>query len=105
MAVSISLPDLATAAGISAAEATRLLPVATEIVQRYAPLAPSVIQTEAAVRVCGWLAQTPKSTLRRLTTGSVTISHAATGTRSALRSSGAMSLLSPYKKRRAGIIG
>lgn len=105
MAVSLSLPDLEAAAGITSTVATRLLPVGTALVQQYAPNAPEAVQNEATIRVCGFLAQTPASTLRRIDAGSISIVYQAGGEQAALRRSGAMALLSPFKKRRAGKIG
>lgn len=104
MAVTLTAAELAEAIHAEAAVAGRLLPVVAEMVQRYAPDAPAVIQNEAAIRAAGYLADQPADARRSETTGSVSTSWAATHT-SALRHSGAMSLLSPYKARRAGAIG
>ena len=70
----------------------RIDATAREMVTRYAPDAPDAIHDEAYVRVAGWLYDSDPS-------GS------SPGGPSALRSSGAASLLSPYKVRRAGKIG
>ncbi len=60
-------------------------------VELYAPDAPDAIQNEAFVRVAGWLYdQDPTA--------------ASPGGSSALRASGAASLLRPYKVRRAGLV-
>ena len=104
MAVSISAADLAAAIHQSEAVAARLLKVATEIVERYAPAAPEAIQNEAVVRCAGYLAQHPADGRREATVGGISSGWAPTHT-SALRHSGAMSLLSPWKVRRAGAIG
>ena len=104
MAVTLTAAALAEAAGQPQATAERLLPVVAELVERYAPAAPEAVANEAAVRCAGYLAETPPDARRSETTGAVSTSWAATHT-SALRHSGAMSLLSPYKVRRAGAVG
>ena len=104
MAVTLSSAALATAIRQPADVAERLLPVTTELVERYAPHAPEAIQNEAVVRCAGYLAQQPSDARRSTTVGSVSSSWAATHV-SALRHSGGMALLSPWKRRRAGAIG
>ncbi len=108
MAVTITVAALAAATGTTSAVAGRLLPVATALVLRYAPDAPDAIQDEATIRTVGWLAG-------RTATGATTETTEVGDWRSekrhpaaqqgALRYSGAMSLLSPWKERRAGTIG
>ena len=104
MAVTLTAAALATAIRQPADVAARLLTVATEQVERYAPTAPEATQNEAVIRVSGYLAQQPSDARRSTTVGGVSSSWAATHT-SALRHSGAMALLSPWKIRRAGAIG
>ena len=104
MAVTLTATQLATATRSTAEVAERLLPVATELVERYAPAAPEAIQNEAVIRTSGYLAQHPADGRRSGTVGSISSSWAATHT-GALRHSGAMSLLSPWKVRRAGPVG
>ena len=104
MAVTLTAAELAEAIHADASVAGRLLPVVTDIVERYAPAAPDAISNEAAVRCAGYLAEQPADARRSETIGAVSTSWAATHT-SALRHSGAMALLSPYKVRRAGAIG
>ena len=84
--------------------AERLLTVTVLLVDRYAPNAPIAIRSEAILRASGWLYESPSSGLRRESAGPLdqSFSPAATG---ALRASGAMALLSPWKVRRAGAIG
>ena len=103
MAVEISAAELAEAVGIPEALAVRILPTATVLVERFAPDAPVEVQNEAAIRTAGWLSEAPSSGARREDVGdiSTTFSPAAT---SALRSSGGMALLSPWKVRRAGVV-
>lgn len=104
MAVTIGAAGLATAIRSTAEVAARLLPVVTELVQDYAEHAPESVQNEAAIRCAGYLAQQPSDARRSTTVGGVSSSWAVTHT-SALRHSGAMALLSPWKRRRAGAIG
>ena len=104
MAVTITAADLAAAIHQPAAVAARLLAVATELVERYAPAAPEAVANEAVIRTSGYLAQHPADARREATVGGISSGWAPTHT-SALRHSGAMSLLSPWKIRRAGVIG
>ena len=55
MAVSLSINELATAINGTTAVATRLLPVVTLMVEKYAPDAPSPVQDEASIRTAGWM--------------------------------------------------
>ena len=104
MAVTITAAELAAAIHATADVAARLLPVATEMVERYAPDAPESTQNEAVRRSAGYLAQQPSDARRSTTVGGISSSWAVTHV-SALRHSGAMALLSPFKVRRAGAIG
>ena len=105
MAVTIDADTLAAAISANATTAGRLLTVASAIVTRYAPEAPDAIQNEAVIRVAGWLLDSPSSGLleRRVREREYAL-HRPTLT-SALRSSGAMSLLRPYKAVGAGVCG
>ena len=103
MAVTITATELAEAVGVDLATATRLLAVATELVTRYAPDAPDAVAIEAAIRTTGWLAEQPSAAITSETEGDIRTSYAPTML-SALRHSGAMALLSPWKVRRGGAI-
>lgn len=85
-------------------KAQRLLSVATELVNGYAPGAPDAVSNEAVIRTAGWLWESPAGNPMSHTVGDVATTFA-TGNLSALRHSGAMSLLSRWKVRRAGRIG
>ena len=100
MAVTITAAELAPALAVNQALAARLLPVASALVERFAPAA---IANEALIRVAGWLVEAPSLGARREELGDIATnwSPAATG---ALRASGAMGLLSPWKVRRAGVV-
>ena len=103
MAVTISAGDLSGAIGVNAATATRLLPVATALVERFAPAAPSAVADEAVIRCTGWLAEQPAASRLSGQVGDISASYAV-GSLSALRHSGAGALLSPWKVRRAGAV-
>ena len=95
---------LAAALGI-ADEGTleRLGAAAAALVERYAPGAPGAIKNEATIRCAGWLAQQPAASVRSESVGDIRTSYMPAHL-SALRHSGAMALLSPWKIRRAGAI-
>ena len=76
---------------------------AAALVERYAPDAPDAIKREAVIRCAGWLAEAPAAGVRLESIGGIrtSFSPAMTG---ALRHSGAMGALAPWKVRRAGAI-
>ncbi|MCY4592608.1 MAG: hypothetical protein OXE86_19050 [Alphaproteobacteria bacterium] len=100
----ISAADLALAIGADETRAGHVLAAAWELVERYAPDAPEALHREAVIRCSGWLVQQPAGSVRSEAEGEVSTSFAPSMT-GALRHSGAMSLLSPWKVRRAGVIG
>ena len=102
MAVTLTAEQLADAIDADTATATRLLGVATELVEHYAPSAPVAVQNEAAIRCAGWLSERPYASSGD-TVGQLSATFAP-GQHSALRHSGAMALLTHYKQRRAGAI-
>ena len=103
MAVTLRSGDLSRILSVDHATADRLLAVGSALVTRYAPDAPAAISNEAVIRVAGWLAEAPTSGPRTETIGDVTTAWSPNMT-GALRASGAMGLLSPFKVRRAGAI-
>ena len=105
MALAAATDTLAAALG-EEDEATvkRLGSSAAALVERFAPAAPEAIKNEATIRAAGWMREQPAAAVRSETVGDISTSFAATHT-SALRHSGAMALLSPWKVRRAGAIG
>ena len=103
MAVTITAAQLAEAVGVDSTTATRLLAVAAALVNRFAPDAPDAIANEGAIRTTGWLAEQPSAAITSETEGDIRTSYAPS-MQSALRHSGAMSLLSPWKNRRGGTI-
>ena len=82
----------------------RLGSTASALVEEHASMAPQAIRNEAVVRCAGWLLESPSSGIRSSSEGDIRQSFqpAMTG---ALRTSGAMSLLRPWARRRAGVIG
>ena len=81
----------------------RLGAVASALVERYASAAPQTIRDEAVIRTLGWLASRPADS--RMSQDAVGVSTSwSPGMTGALRHSGAMSLLSGFKIRRAGKI-
>ena len=77
---------------------------AAALVERYAPGAPPAVKDEAVIRCAGWLREAPSSGARREDTGDISTAWTPNMT-GALRSSGAMGLLTAWKVRRAGVIG
>ena len=77
-----------------------LLATVTALVDRYAPGAPSEIKNEAAIRPAGYLQVNPMAAVSQESLGTKQVSFN-TSQISALRHSGAMALLSPWKVRRA----
>lgn len=83
----------------------RAVEVAAAMVCRYAPKAPDVVLREAIARTAGWLLDMPDASFSRLQRpGGLGEIEYMRGHLSALRHSGAMSMLSPWKVRRAGAV-
>ena len=101
VAIQTAKTALAAAIGSSEEVAGRLGPVVSALVERYADGAPDAVKDEAVIRCAGWLVGT-KPGLRKIGISSIDIEYASG--QSALRSSGSMALLSPFKIRRAGAI-
>ena len=94
MAVTLSVPELANAVRVGdgpedTANLTRLLAYATESVIHHAPNAPDVVHNESAIRIVGYLFDSPNAGSR-------------TNYANAMRNSGAGRMLLPYRKIRAG---
>lgn len=104
MAVDLTPSDLEAALAINAALAARLHAVAVALVERYAPGAPVAIQNEAVIRTASWLVGTPAGGVRSEAEGDIRTGYDTARSLGALRHSGAMGLLSPWKVRRAGAI-
>ena len=105
MIAALSLPtEPADALAASTTLATRLLDVVTDEITRYCPDAPPSTANEAAIRMAGFLEDSRgTSALQEVKVGdAVDLTFRSTAV-SALRTSGGMALLSPFKIRRAGI--
>ena len=102
MAITLTVAQLAEAIGSDTETATRLLSVCTELVNNFAAGAPDSVANEAVIRASGWLKEQPPGIHSLDVQGNEVIYR---GGMNPLRGSGAMSLLSPWKKRRARKIG
>ena len=103
MAVNVPIQALAQTLGVDVERATQLREVSRELVQRYAPSAPTAVANECCVRISGYLVEMPAAAVRSESVADVATSYAASHL-SALRHSGAMALLSPWKVRRGGSV-
>ena len=81
----------------------RLGEAAAALVERHAPGAPQAIRNEAVIRCAGWLREAPAAGVRAESMGDISTTFAPSMT-GALRASGAMGLLGPWRVRRAGAI-
>ena len=77
---------------------------ASAYIERTAPKAPQSVKDEAVIRMAGYLAQSDYGGMRREQVGEVAFEHATNHGR-IFYNSGAGALLSPWKKRRATVIG
>ncbi|MCY4572907.1 MAG: hypothetical protein OXF01_08900 [Gemmatimonadetes bacterium] len=85
-------------------ELDRVVEVAAHLVCRWCPDAPDVVLKEAILRCAGYLAEAPRENLAAEAAGQRRAEYAP-GQLAALRHSGAMAVLAPWKVRRAGVIG
>ncbi len=94
--------------GASAAtddELDRVGAAASAVIERYSPDAPAVVRGEALVRLAGYILQSAhRQASTGMTVGPLTTEYPANHA-AMFRHSGAMALLSPWKRRRAGAIG
>lgn len=107
MSVTLDAAGLADAASIDSDAATRLLPVVTARVERYASGAPDALHDEAAIRFAAYLAgATPNpNAAGNVGIGSLSITNTSHSHAAAFRLCGAAGLLSPWRVRRAGSVG
>ena len=106
MPVTLTAAVIATELGADATQATRLLAAASELVTNYAAAVPDAVLNEAVLMISGWLwgSASSRGGIKSESAGPLKISYAV-HEKNALRHSGAMALLSPYKVRRAAAIG
>jgi len=100
----ITATELAEALAVNQTLADRLHPVAKALVERYASGVPVAVMNEAIIRTAGWLAEQPMASIRDEAQGDIRTAYAVNNT-NALKHSGAMSLLAPWRVYRAGVIG
>ena len=105
MAITILADTLASELDVDLTRATRLLSVASELVNDYCPEAPEPIANESVLMVAGWLwgNGASRGSIRSEGAGPLRISYNSEQ-KNALKHSGAESLLSGWKVRRAMVI-
>lgn len=101
----LTLDDLATVLDVETEVAGRLLPVAVAMVERFAADAPVEIRNEAVIRLAGWLRQSPPGDLVPTGVGGIEFSWRPGASRNAMRQSGAVGLLAPWRKPRGLVVG
>ena len=101
-AASITAAELAAIVGVDQDTAARLLEVVKLRVERYAPDAPTAMKNQSILRGIGWLKDSA-SPVSKETVGPLAIERTV-NTASWFLSSGAASLLSPWKVRRGGAV-
>lgn len=99
----LTAAELAEEIGTDATRAGHILAAAWALVARFAPAAPEAVHREATIRTAGYLREQPAAAIRSESVGDISTSYVPAHT-GALRHSGAMALLSPWKVRRAGAI-
>lgn len=110
LATAISTLKDAIAPGAADATIERLGAVASARVEQYAPRAPDVMRTEAVIQFAGYMAEANLNKFgavrdKGISIDTVKIDKAITSNHAAaFRNCGAMALLSPWKRRRAGAI-
>ena len=95
--------ELADETAADLARATRVLPVASQLVVDYAPDAPTAVLNEAVIRFAGYLLASDYGTVRDESIGPMSVTYQMNHA-PAFRNSGAAALLTRYKRRRAGAI-
>ena len=105
MAITVTAAVIATELDIDLTRATRLLSVASALVNDYCPEAPEPIANESVLMAAGWLwgNGASRGSIRSEGAGPLRITYA-THEKNALKHSGAEAMLSPFKVRRAMVI-
>ena len=105
MAITVTADTIASELDIDLTRATRLLSVASALVNDYCPEAPEPIANESVLMVAGWLwgSGSSRGSIRSEGAGPLRITYNSEQ-KNALKHSGAESLLSPFKVRRAMVI-
>ena len=107
MAVTLSAADVMARfpPDVDQAQATALLATSTAMVDQADPdrRAPDAVANEAALRYCGWLLDAPSGGVRMDKAGDFTVAYSPRMT-GGFRASGALAMLAPFVRRRAGAI-
>ena len=105
MAITVTAAVIATELDIDLTTATRLLSVASELVNDYCDTCPEPIANESVLMVAGWLwgNGSSRGSIRSESAGPIRITYSSEQ-KNALKHSGAESLLSGWKVRRAMVI-
>ena len=104
LARAVGIGHVRPLAADDAADAERVMAVASAMVERYAPTAPQSAKNEAVIRCAGALVQSDFGGIASESIGDRTVAYTPqpAGGWSPFRRSGAMGLLSPWRVRRAG---
>ena len=102
--MAVTAQQLADETGAAPTRAARVLPVATQMVEDYAPDAPDALKDEATYRLGGYLLSSDYGGVREEEIGPKRLEYV-TNHAAAFRNSGAAMLLTRHRVRRAGSIG
>ena len=101
-AVACIRASIAGGANLSDDRAAALGEAASELIERFAPDAPGAIKSESVIRVAGWMNAREPKPLQGATIGGMRLDFRERFySPDALRNSGARSLLTPWRVRRA----
>ena len=100
----VTAQQLADETGAEITRALRVLAVAAQVVNDYAPSAPVLLQNKAVIRFGGYLLASGYGEVRSKSIGPLTVEHVVNHA-AAFRNSGAAALVTRHKVRRAGAIG
>ena len=101
--MALTTNDLTEALGISAEEATRVLPVAVALVEQYAPAAPTGVKDEGTIRVAG-LARSATKSEHTERSGRAAVNQLRHGRKVSSEVERRDGLIDPLEKRRAGAV-
>ena len=94
--------SIAGGASLTDDRAAALGETASELIERFAPDAPQAVRNEATIRVAGWMNAREPKPMQGITVGGMRLDFRERFfSPDALRNSGARSLLTPWRVRRA----
>ena len=105
-AITMTIAQVRFATGIGTltdTDATRLGSMAAELVERYAPDAPSGVKLEAAMRCLGWWTQSPAWPISSRKLGETSVDYALHKLNPVVHS-GASTILSPFRTNSMGVV-